>query len=207
MLKYIKFPKKFSKFSFLYDVAIKWLLIEVTEKKYFMETTSSQNQKLRKYTLNDKVIFTGFASYQDAENYAAECSGNVVEVSFKDGNDNPELTNEGKLVENRSHYAVNAGPDYKFIHSADPAFREYADELQSFKSNEIDKNSPEEKYMSNGELEISEDPIIVLKNNQFESVTSRERSKYLKQANVYEIGVERPLENDEVKDKPDSIQG
>ena len=35
--------------------------------------------------------------------------------------------------------------------------------------------------------------INVLKNNEFESVTSRERSKYLKQANVYEIGVKQPL--------------
>ena len=49
--------------------------------------------------------------------------------------------------------------------------------------------SPEEKYISNAEIEIAEDPIIVLKNGEFESVTSRERSKYLKHAKVYEIGV------------------
>lgn len=163
-----------------------------TQKNIIMET-SSQNQKLRQYTLSDSVIYTGFASYQDAENYASENGGNVVEVGFRDGNDNPELTSEGGLLENKSHYHVEAGPEYKFIHSADPGFRDYADQLQQFKSNEIDRNSPEEKYMSNGEIEIAEDPIIVLKNNEFESVTSRERSKYLKQANVYEIGVKQPL--------------
>lgn len=154
-----------------------------------MENRSSQNQKLRHYQLSDKDIFTGFASYEDAENYATEVGGEVKEIGFRDGNDNPEITSEGGLIESRLHYKVDAGPEYKFIHSADPGFREYADELQKIKSREIDKNSPEEKYMSNGEIEIAEDPIIVIYNGKFESVTSRERSKYLKQANVYEIGV------------------
>ncbi|WP_297982766.1 hypothetical protein [uncultured Chryseobacterium sp.] len=164
--------------------------------------TSSQNQKLRKYTLTDSVIHAGFATNQDAENYANENGGKVVEVGFKDGNDNPQITNEAGLLENRSHYLVNAGPEYKFIHSVDPAFREYADELQQFKSNEIDKNSPEEKYMSNGEIEIAEDPIIVLKKDQFESVTSRERSKYLKHAKVYEVGVESGLSEQDASNTP-----
>jgi len=156
-----------------------------------MEKYSAKNQKLREYTLEDKTLLTGFASFEDAEDYAHSQGGKVVEVGFRDGNDNPEITTEGKLIEQRSHYKVDAGPDYKFIHSADPGFRQYADELQKFKSNQIDHNSPEEKYMSNGEREIAEDPIVVLYRDAFESVTSRERSKYLKQANVYEIGVEK----------------
>lgn len=159
-----------------------------------MEKLSSENQKLREYTLEDKTIFTGFASFKDAEVFAQEKGGEVVEVGFRDGNDNPEITNEAGLKRDRLHYKVDAGPDYQFIHSADPGFREYADELQKFKSNQMDHNSPEEKFMSNGEVEIAEDPIIVLYQGEFESVTSRERSKYLKQSNVYEIGVQKPLE-------------
>ena len=151
--------------------------------------TSSQNQQLRKYTLSDSTIYTGFASFSDAQKYAETHGGNVVEVGFLDGNDNPQITNEAALIENQMHYSVDAGSEYKFIHSSDPAFREYADDLQKFDSNELKKLSPEEKYFSDGELEIAEDPIIVLKNDQFESVTSRERSKYLKLAKVYEIGV------------------
>lgn len=166
--------------------------------------TSSKNQKLRKYTLNDRIIHTGFASYDDAENYARNNGGNVVEVGFKDGNDNPQITSEAGLLEERLHYKVDAGPEYKFIHSADPGFREYADQLQEFKSEEIDKNSPEEKYMSNGEIEIGEDPIIVLKNDAFESVTSRERSKYLKMAKVYEVGVESALSTEDLPNTPDN---
>ena len=89
---------------------------------------------------------------------------------------------------------MEAGSEYKFIHSSEPEFRDFADQLQERKS-DLEDDSPEEKYIANAEIEISEDPIIVLKNNQFESVTSRERSKYLKQAMVYEIGVSKTLKS------------
>lgn len=61
-------------------------------------------------------------------------------------------------------------------------------ELQKIKADN-DNSSPEERYFANFEIENSEDPIIVIKNDHFESITSRERSKYLKHANVYELGV------------------
>ena len=156
-----------------------------------METYNSD--KLVKYKMEDREITVGFESFAAAETYAAQNLGDLVEVGFKDGNDNPLLTNEAALVSRKLHYFVEAGPEYKFIHSADPEFRDFADQLQERKS-ELDEESPEEKYFANAEIEISEDPIIVLKNNEFESVTSRERSKYLKQANVYEIGVSKPIE-------------
>ena len=157
-----------------------------------METFNTD--KLVKYELNDQEIMVGFPNYDTAETYAAQNLGNLVEVAFKDGNDNPQLTNEAALVSRKLHYFVEAGSEYKFIHSADPEFRDYADQLQERKS-DLDDDSPEEKYIANAEIEISEDPIIVLKNNEFESVTSRERSKYLKQANVYEIGVSKHIES------------
>ena len=151
-----------------------------------METYNSE--KLVKYQLENQEIVVGFASYVDAERYAAQNLGNLIEVGFKDGNDNPMITNEVSLVARKMHFFVEAGSEYRFIHSSDPAFRDYADHLQERKSDLLEE-SPEEKYVANAEIEITEDPIIVLKNNEFESVTSRERSKYLKQANVYEIGV------------------
>ena len=157
-----------------------------------METYNSD--KLVKYKMEDREITVGFESFAAAETYAAQNLGDLVEVGFKDGNDNPLLTNEAALVSRKLHYFVEAGPEYKFIHSADPEFRDFADQLQERKS-ELDEESPEEKYFANAEIEISEDPIIVLKNNEFESVTSRERSKYLKQANVYEIGVSKAIES------------
>ena len=157
-----------------------------------METYNSE--KLVNYEMDNQEIVVGFATYSDADNYAAQNSGTLVEVAFKDGNDNPQLTTEAGLISRKMHFFVEAGSEYKFIHSSEPEFRDFADQLQERKS-DLEDDSPEEKYIANAEIEISEDPIIVLKNNQFESVTSRERSKYLKQAMVYEIGVSKTLKS------------
>ncbi|MDQ1095042.1 MULTISPECIES: hypothetical protein [Chryseobacterium] len=150
--------------------------------------TNDYDQKLNKYDLEDQSIYTGFSSFDDAERYSQEKNGKLVEVSFKDGNDNPQITDEAHLIDKKLHYFVEAGDEYKFIHSSDPGFRDYADELQKIKA-KMREDAPDERYIANFEIENSEDPIIVIKNDHFESVTSRERSKYLKHAKVYEIGV------------------
>ncbi|PJJ63085.1 hypothetical protein [Chryseobacterium geocarposphaerae] len=153
--------------------------------------TNAFNQKLNRYVLDDQIIYTGFSSYDDAEQCAQKKGGTLVEVGFKDGNDNPDICNEANLIEKKLHYYVDAGDEYKFIHSSDPGFRKYADELQKIKAKLL-QSPPDERYLANFEIENTEDPIVVLKNNHFESVTSRERSKYLKHARVYEIGVALP---------------
>ncbi len=150
--------------------------------------TQANNKKLNKYQLENQTIYTGFSAFKDAEDYAGREGGTVVEVGFKDGNDNPQITTEAGLVEKKLHYFVDAGDEYKFIHSSDPGFKQYADELQKIKA-KLQQSPPDERYLANFEIENAEDPIVVLKNDQFESVTSRERSKYLKHAHVYEIGV------------------
>jgi hypothetical protein len=153
--------------------------------------TNAFNQKLNRYVLDDQIVYTGFSSFKDAEECAAKKEGNLVEVGFKDGNDNPEICDDAGLIEKKLHFFVDAGDEYKFIHSSDPGFRKYADELQKIKASN-DKTSPDERYFANFEIENIEDPIIVLKNDHLESVTSRERSKYLKHAKVYELGVSLP---------------
>ena len=153
--------------------------------------TNAFNQKLNRYVLDDQIVYTGFSSYDDAEQCAQKKGGTLVEVGFKDGNDNPDICNEANLIEKKLHYYVDAGDEYKFIHSSDPGFRKYADELQKIKAKLL-QSPPDERYLANFEIENTEDPIVVLKNNHFESVTSRERAKYLKHARVYEIGVALP---------------
>lgn len=153
--------------------------------------TNAFNQKLNRYELEDKIVYTGFSSYKDAEDCAHKKGGELVEVGFKDGNDNPEICNEAELLQKQLHYFVDAGDEYKFIHSSDPGFRKYADELQKIKAKLL-QSPPDERYIANFEIENTEDPIVVIKNDHFESVTSRERSKYLKHARVYEIGVSIP---------------
>ncbi|AZA61098.1 hypothetical protein [Chryseobacterium indoltheticum] len=153
--------------------------------------TKENNKKLNRYDLEDQTVFTGFANFAEAENYVQSEGGKLIEVAFKDGNDNPQITDEAGLVEKKIHYYVYAGDEYKFIHSSDPGFKQYADELQKIKA-KLTQSPPDERYLANFEIENAEDPIVVLKNDQFESVTSRERSKYLKHANVYEIGISVP---------------
>ena len=153
-----------------------------------METFDSD--KLVKYEIDDQKLYVGFPTFQAAEEYAAQNLGELVEVAFTDGNDNPRVTNEVGLVNRKLHFNVQAGPEYRFIHSSDPDFKDYADHLQEIQS-DLREKSPEEIYITDAEPQMTEDPIIVLKNDQFESITSRERSKYLKHANVYEIGVLR----------------
>ncbi|WP_042722933.1 hypothetical protein [Flavobacterium sp. B17] len=150
--------------------------------------TNAYEQKLNRYELEDKIVYTGFSSYNDAEGYAQKKNGELVEVGFKDGNDNPEICNEAHLLDKKLHFFVDAGGEYKFIHSSDPGFKKYADELQKIKA-KLQQSPPDERYIANFEIENTEDPIVVIKNDHFESVTSRERSKYLKHAKVYEIGV------------------
>ncbi len=149
---------------------------------------------LVKYEMTNNIVMIGFPDFETAEQYAAENNGELVEVGFKDGNDNPTITDTHSLVANKAHFFVDAGPDYQFIHSSDPEFQDYAADLQKAQS-KLDRDSPSEKYISNGKIQIAEDPIIVLKNYVFESVTSRERAKFLKQAKVYQIGVSLPLES------------
>lgn len=153
-----------------------------------METNS--DKKLNRYEVANEVLYVGFPDFKAAELYAKENNGKLIEVAFKDGNDNPVETHEAGLVEKNMHYYVDAGPEYKFIHSSDKGFKQYADELQKIKA-ELNQSPPDERYLANFEIENAEDPIIVLKNDHLESVTSRERSKYLKHANVYEIAVSK----------------
>lgn len=150
--------------------------------------TNAYDQKLNKYELDDQIVYTGFSSIKDAQEHADKIGGNLVEVGFKDGNDNPQITSEAGLIKKNLHYYVDAGDEYKFIHSSDPGFKQYADDLQKMQA-KMRGDAPDERYLANFEIENTEDPIVVIKNDKLESVTSRERSKYLKNAHVYEIGV------------------
>lgn len=147
-------------------------------------------QKLREYGLEDYTLYTGFSSFEDANIYASENGGELVEVAFTDGNDNPQISSTAGLVEKKGYFFADAGPEYKFLHSTDEEFQEYADKINRL--DEAQKtSSPEEQYFADFKIETGEDPVVVLKNGEFESVTTRERAKYLKHANVYEIAVKQ----------------
>lgn len=150
--------------------------------------SSELKERLNKYELENQIIYTGFDSFDEAENFSIAENGKLEEIAFKSGNDNPEITSYKNLIEERNHFAADAGPEYKFLHSGDDQFQDFAGEVMD-KESDKDNESPEEKYFAPGRPQMKEDPVIVLKNGKVESVTSRERAKYLKQTNVYQIGV------------------
>jgi hypothetical protein len=146
-------------------------------------------EKLNKYELEDEIIFTGFSNYDDAEIFSIAENGKLVEVAFKNGNDNPEITeDEAGLILNKNHFSAFAGDEYRFIHSGNPQFQEFAAHIMEQES-DLKNEDIMEKYFAPGKIQMEEDPVIVLKNGEVESVTSRERAKYLKHAKVYQIGV------------------
>ncbi|MFC6268215.1 hypothetical protein [Frigoriflavimonas asaccharolytica] len=151
---------------------------------------SDQHQELREYELEDYTLKTGFSSYEDANIYASENNGELVEVAFKDGNDNPQISSEANLIADKKYFHASAGSEYRFIHSTDAEFQEFAGKIHE-KDVEARTSSPEEQYFADFKLETAEDPVLVLKNGEFESITTRERAKYLKHANVYEIAVKQ----------------
>ena len=73
-----------------------WVRI-INLKTQIMETFNSE--KLSSYQIDHQKLVTGFATYTDAESYAAKFGGKVMEIGFRDGNDNPEITRDGRLIE------------------------------------------------------------------------------------------------------------
>ena len=51
--------------------------------------------RLQKYEFENYTIVTNFEEYQDAVNYATENNGELLEVGFTDGADNPALNSDG----------------------------------------------------------------------------------------------------------------
>jgi len=60
------------------------------------------NKKLNRYDLKDQVVITGFSNFNEAENYVQKEGGELVEIAFKDGNDNPQITNEAGIIEKKT---------------------------------------------------------------------------------------------------------
>lgn len=148
-------------------------------------------ERLTKYGFERSNLYTGFNSVGEARKFAEERNGRLVEVGFLDGNDNPVEDSSQNLIAENKYYKAFAGPDYRILHSSDEGFQEVAERLKERK-NELKEKSPDEKYFSDADWQIEEDAVIVLFKDEFQEVTSRERSKYLMHTKVFELAVEVP---------------
>lgn len=148
-------------------------------------------ERLTKYEFETTNVYTGFRSVGEARKFAEERNGRLMEVGFLDGNDNPAEDDSQNLIAENKYYKAFAGPDYRILHSSDEGFQEVAEKLKERK-NELTEKSPDEKYISDSDHLLEEDPVIILFKDQVQEITSRERSKYLMHTKVYELAVSVP---------------
>lgn len=146
--------------------------------------------RLQEYAYDDYKVVTNFETYDDAEQYARETGGEMIEVGFTDGSDNPMPNDTAKLMETRKPFRVDLDPMYEVIYSEDERFQEMAQNiLEDMKEKENDV-APED-WIADQNIATG-DRIIVLRDGEVNTVTTRERIKFLMRGNLYEIGVKVP---------------
>lgn len=144
-------------------------------------------RKLQEYAYDDYKVVTNFGTYEDAVAYAQANNGELIEVGFTDGSDNPMPNADGRLMEIKKAFRVGLDPEYKVLYSDDEGFQEMSQKaLEDMKEKENDV-APED-WMADQNIATG-DRIIVFKNDEINTITTRERIKFLMRGNVYELGV------------------
>lgn len=151
------------------------------------------NDRLQKYKFENFIVITNFETYEDAENFARDNSGELMEVGFLDGADNPVETNKGNLIADKKPFRVELPyNNYDIYYSNDEKFQEIAKELQYQKKESEDDMLPED-ILSDQNL-ASGDRIIIVDNGMINTITTRERIKFLMGGHLYELAVKIPSE-------------
>lgn len=147
-------------------------------------------EKLQRYEFDNYTIVTNFEEYNDAVNYATQKNGELLEVGFTDGADNPLPNSDGNLIGLQKTFRVGLDPEYEVLYSDDARFQEMAQKiLEDMKEKENDI-APED-WLSDQNIATG-DRIIIVKDGEVNTVTTRERIKFLMRGNVYEIAVKIP---------------
>lgn len=91
-----------------------------------METRNTQD-RLQKYEFENYTLTTNFATYDDALNYANETKGELIEVGFTDGSDNPLPNNSANLIEDKKTFKVELPfhTNYEVLYSEQKVFRKW----------------------------------------------------------------------------------
>ncbi len=149
----------------------------------------NENDRLQLYGYDDYTVVTNFATYDDAVAYAKEHNGELIEVGFTDGSDNPMPDDDEKLMETKRVFAVHLPEheDYEILYSDSEGFQEWAEEVQSLQK-KLDNDIAPEDWLSDQNIAPS-DRIIIIDNGKLNTVTTRERIKFLMQGDLYELAV------------------
>lgn len=150
------------------------------------------NNNLHEYIHEGCKFVTNFATYAEAEAYAQTNQGELVELGFTDGADAPVLNDAGNLISSQKPFRVVLPAEYSVLYSDDETFQEVAEKLLVEKKI-IESDIAPEDWLADQNI-ASTDRLIILKNNEVNTITTRERIKYLMLANVYELGVKLVIE-------------
>lgn len=82
-------------------------------QNFYKMTTHHTEDRLQHYEFDQYTVTTNFATYEDAVNYANEHQGELVEVGFTDGSDNPTPNDSAKLVESKKPFNPNSAIEKK----------------------------------------------------------------------------------------------
>lgn len=151
--------------------------------------------RLQKYEFENYTVVTNFETFDDALDYQASHGGELIEVGFTDGSDNPVPNENAKLMQIRKPFQVGLDKDYEVIYSYDERFQDLADEIQEHQR-ELEGEVLPEDYMADQNIATG-DKIIILKDGEVNTVTTRERIKFLMRGNLYELAVK--VDNNEIK--------
>lgn len=153
-----------------------------------------KNERLQRYEYDEYTVVTNFETYQYILDYAAEHNGELIEVGFTDGSDNPMPNSEANLIAEKKTFKVGLDPEYKVLYSYEEGFQEMAEEILE-EMKKLENDVAPEDWLSDQNIATG-DRIIVLKDGEVNTVTTRERIKFLMRGNVYELAVKVPKANE-----------
>src|SRR5690606_5147339 len=147
-------------------------------------------ERLQEYQYDDYKVVTNFETYEDAVQYAAETGGEMVEIGFVDGSDNPLADDTAQLMNIKKPFRIGLDPEYTVYYSEDEGFQEMAQNILE-EMKELEDDTLPEDWIDDQNIATG-DRIIVVKDGEINTVTTRERIKYLMRGNLYEIAVKLP---------------
>ena len=165
------------------------IFVLAKSQNFYKMTTHHTEDRLQHYEFDQYTVTTNFATYEDAVNYANEHQGELVEVGFTDGSDNPTPNDSAKLVESKKPFKVELPdhPNYRVIYSDAEGFQEMADQIL-FEMKKAENDMLPEDILSDQNIAPG-DRIIITDESGVNTVTTRERIKFLMRGNVYELAV------------------
>lgn len=146
-------------------------------------------ERLQKYEYDTYTVVTNFATFEDAEQYARENLGELIEVGFTDGSDNPQEDDTAQLIQGKKAFRIDL-PDednYEIMYSDSEGFQEWAEQILNDKK-KLEKDVAPEDWLADQNIAPG-DRTIIFKNGKLNTVTTRERIRFLMRGNVYEIAV------------------